>query len=53
MQNFSHPFYLPVNAKAQRNYGRSLKVRLTKLLVLMSPPKLSEAGKNSPVKASL
>ena len=53
MQNFSHPFYLPVNVKAQNNYGRSLKVRLIKLLGLMSSLKLSEARKTCHVKASL
>ena len=38
-RNFSHHSYLTVKVKAQRNSGRSLKVRLTKLLIPVSPPK--------------
>ena len=38
-RNFSHYNYLHVKVKAQRNYGRSLKVTLTKLLISMYPPK--------------
>ena len=47
--NFSHHFYLPVKVKAQSNYGRSLKVRLTTLLNTYVPTKTLRVKKNLPL----